>query len=281
MTVAVDRYRDAPIAFATMHGKELLARATFAEILGARVVAPQHLNTDLFGTFSGEIPRNSSPRSTALAKARLGMHVNQTPYGLASEGTFSAGFGASVQDIEVLVFVDDALGIEIVEVSTTASPLPAGRSVSDVDEVRAYAQRIGFPEQWIIFHTTRNAATTTVKDIGDREMLQRIGEQLLTEPNSSVTIEPDYRAHHCPTRAENIRELCQRMAHRLATACPQCSTPGFGELGVEYGVPCQNCGTATPLIAADIHGCAKCTYRERVSRSVVSASPQWCSLCNP
>jgi len=281
MTPPRSRYQNEPITFATMHGKELLAQHPFADALGANVVAPQQLNTDLFGTFSGEILRTSSPRSTALAKARRGMELEHTHYGLASEGTFSTGFGTIVENTEVLVFVDDILGLELVEGSITISPLPAGRTIRHLDDALNYAAAVGFPEQRVILQTTHNGIATSFKNIGDRETLHRVGEKVFREANNSVSIMPDYRAHHCPSRAAVIHTLCEQMAHRLATECPMCLTPGFGQLDVEPGVPCESCGTATNIIAADIHGCGKCPYRTRIGRPVKRAAPHWCNFCNP
>lgn len=65
-------YAGALIAFATMHGKEALAQQPFRDILGASVVAPAGLNTDQFGTFSGEIPRILTPHAAAAPKSTSG-----------------------------------------------------------------------------------------------------------------------------------------------------------------------------------------------------------------
>ena len=88
-------YAARTIAFATMHGKERLARDAFHETLGAEVVAVGGLDTDQFGTFTGDITRTLAPKAAALAKARLGMQLAQTPYGLASEGSFSSPIQAT------------------------------------------------------------------------------------------------------------------------------------------------------------------------------------------
>ncbi|EPR77625.1 hypothetical protein ADILRU_0042 [Leifsonia rubra CMS 76R] len=281
MNPAGTHYQNESITFATMHGKELLARQSFADVLGASVIAPPELDTDVFGTFTGEVPRAAGPRGTALAKARRGMELGNTRLGLASEGTFSTGFGTIVENTEVLVFVDDILQLELVEGSIELSPLPAARPIAHLDDALNFATAVGFPEQWIIVQTTHNGTTTSYKNIGDPESLRMIGEKVFTNEYESVTISPDYRAHHCPSRAVSIRALCERMARRLATECPSCSTPGFGHVDVEYGVPCESCGIATNMIAADIHECGKCAYRQRVMRSVKRASPQWCNDCNP
>ncbi len=47
--------------FATRHGKQHQAAGPFRELLDARVVAPDDLDTDRFGSFTGEVPRTRTP----------------------------------------------------------------------------------------------------------------------------------------------------------------------------------------------------------------------------
>jgi hypothetical protein len=55
-------------ALATKHGKESIFSPAFAEI--GILVSVAVIDTDQFGTFSGEIERQGSPRETAERKAR-------------------------------------------------------------------------------------------------------------------------------------------------------------------------------------------------------------------
>ena len=72
------------VTFTTMHGKELLAWDDFHHILGATVTAPRALDTDQFGTFSGEIARTLTPIAAARAKAHLGMKTDATSLALGT-----------------------------------------------------------------------------------------------------------------------------------------------------------------------------------------------------
>lgn len=70
MTRPPTRYPGSHITFATMHGKEHLARDAFYDVLGTTVTAPRGLDTDQFGTFAGDIPRKwsaASPRNAPTA----------------------------------------------------------------------------------------------------------------------------------------------------------------------------------------------------------------------
>ncbi|QNE46232.1 hypothetical protein F1C58_04445 [Glaciihabitans sp. INWT7] len=280
MTRPPAAYLGTHITFATMHGKEHLAREAFRHILGATVTAPPDLDTDQFGTFAGDIPRILTPRDAARAKARLGMQIANTPYGLASEGSFSARFGPQVEQMEILLFIDDDLGLELIEGTLTTSPLPGGSTIATPLRASEFARALGFPAQGVILQSTQDGHITAHKNITHLDELQRTAEALLAN-GSTVTVLPDYRAHRSPSRADTIRTLCNHMAKRLATECPQCRTPGFGKVDVEHGLPCSHCGEATQVIAADIHGCGICPHRARIARTETGADPTWCDYCNP
>lgn len=268
------------ITFATMHGKEQLARQAFLDVLGATVTAAEGLNTDEFGTFAGDIPRTLSPRAAARAKARRGMQIAGTTLGLASEGSFSSGFGLIVENSEILVFIDDTLGLEVVEGTIGTSALSGGRRVDSGGAAALFASAVGFPEQGVIVQGTTNGHLTVYKNILHVGDLEETVDRLLIA-GSIVTVLPDYRAHKSPSRAATIRRLCQQMARRLATTCAHCQAPGFGQVDVARGVPCAVCRSATQLIAADIHGCGRCSHVIRIPRDLIAADPQWCDFCNP
>ena len=71
------------------------------------------------------------------------------------------------------------------------------------------------------------------------------------------------------------------MARRLAISCPNCHTPGFGQVDIERGLRCSDCGEPTRVIAADISGCGRRPHTVRTPRMGQRASPQWCDYCNP
>ncbi len=272
-------YDGATVVFATMHGKEALAREPFRDILGAEVVAAAGLDTDQFGTFAGEIERTLSPRAAARVKARLGMQAAGSSYGLASEGSFSSSFGYLVEHHEIVLFIDERLGLELVEGQVLTSPLPAARSVDSMEGAVRYAAAIDFPRQRVV---VRSATAGAVLDKGSGtlgELLASVDAGI--ESEGRVTLEPDFRAHYCPSRAEVIASLAARMAHRLATNCPACKTPGFGQVDVERGLPCRDCLLPTRTIAADIAGCGRCDFTSRAPRPDRYADPAWCDHCNP
>ena len=280
MTDARTRYAGRFITFATMHGKERFAQQPFQRVLGATVTAPPGLDTDQFGTFAGDIPRILTPRDSARAKARLGMQLAGSTLGFASEGSFNSGLGPGVEHVEILMFIDDDLGMEIVEGMISTSPLPGGRRVHTADDALRFAAAVGFPEQGVIVQGVDTDHPAIVKNLVSVDDLREAVTAVLAG-GSAVMILPDYRAHRAPSRATVIRTLCDRMAMRLATPCPSCSAPGFGQVDVEHGLPCALCSSPTRVIAADLRGCALCSQRGRVRRSEIVADPRWCDHCNP
>ncbi len=279
MTYFSSAYADSTVAFATMHGKDLLALDAFRETLGAHVVGVSGLDTDQFGTFTGDIERTLAPRAAARAKALLGMQLAQSPYGLASEASFSSPMGLLVEHHEVLVFVDNHRGLEIVEEALSPSPVSSVIAVTTVDTATRWATAVGFPSQGVIIRAGPRRETI-IKGIDSTVELHARIDSLLAD-GVQVAIEPDYRAHRCPSRAAVITSLAQRMALRLATECEQCQTPGFGQVELERGLPCEYCGESTHVVAAQIMGCARCPFTQRVARAEQYAPARWCDGCNP
>jgi len=262
-----------------MHGKELLAQESFGRALGADVIAVGGLDTDQFGTFTGDITRILAPRAAARAKARLGMQLAQTPYGLASEGSFSSPMGLLVEHHEVLMFVDDERGLELVEAQLSTSPVPSALTVTNVDAALRWATAVGFPHQGLVIRAGE-VGDTIIKGVDTPDELQSRVQEFL-QAGARVVIEPDYRAHRCPSRSAVITALAERMAVRLATACEQCDTPGFGQVDLERGLPCEYCGELTNVVAATIMGCGRCSFTQRVPRAEKFAPARWCDGCNP
>lgn len=279
MTGAPSAYAGRTIVFGTMHGKERLAANAFAHRLDATVIAPDHFDTDQLGTFAGDVARTLSPLTAATVKARLGMQITGLPYGLASEGSFASSL-IGVETTEILVFVDADRGLEIVEQSFGSSELLVGRPVDTVGDALAYAETIGFPHQGVLLQARHDCGVVIHKSIGTTAALAELAAHALDE-EMALTVLPDHRAHRSPARAERIALLCDRMARRLATRCPECATPGFGLVDVERGLPCAMCGNLTAAIAADVIGCAVCGERHRRPRAVRSADPAGCDHCNP
>lgn len=276
-------YAGAVIAMGTMHRKEEQVAPAFAQELGARVIAPAGIDTDQFGTFTGDVSRTLTPLEAATAKARLAMRVAGVHYGLASEASYDAWFGTLPMHEEILLFVDDTRDIRVVEGVNVCGAPGAPRLVDGAEEAMAAARGYGFPSQGVaVKATVADRLRVFGKGITDpAELTATVTAAVATADGGRAWLEPDLRAHHNPSRRQVIADLARRLARRLATPCPGCACPGYGKVAAREGLPCQACGCPTGLIAADIHGCAACEHRHTVARSGPPAEPRFCPRCNP
>ncbi|WP_375481298.1 DUF6671 family protein [uncultured Mycobacterium sp.] len=276
-------YAGALVVMGTMHGKEKQVAQAFQDVLGARVVAPRGLDTDQFGTFTGDVDRRLSPIETARAKARLAMTSTGCSYGIASEATYSTQYAVLAVHEEILLFIDDVLDIEVVEGVNTPGAPGSPQTVRSASEAVDAARTFGFPEQGAAVKTMVCGNIRVFgKGLTDSGALAGTVEAALhASDTGEACVEPDLRAHHNPSRREVLTRLADRLAHRLATRCPACASPGYGKVAVSTGLPCAACGFPTSLIAADIHGCPACEYRRSIPRACATAEPRWCENCNP
>jgi hypothetical protein len=104
------------IALLTRHGKEAAIAPVLEPVLGCRVLRVDGFDTDTLGTFTRERPRPGSQLDAARRKARIGIERSGLPIGLASEGSFGPDpfSGLFTWNLELLLLIDDRLGIEVV-----------------------------------------------------------------------------------------------------------------------------------------------------------------------
>lgn len=276
-------YRGCLIAVGTRHGKgEQLAHA-FQETLDARLLTPPDLDTDQFGTFSGEVPRTGTPLAAARAKAQLAMEVSGLRYGLASEASYGLLAATDLPGHEeLLIFLDRTRGIEIVEGYRTTQTPGASHLAAHIDELPGHLTE-GLPAQALIVRPAQGAvAADIVKDVTNRHQLRReIARAADRSADGRALVEPDLRAHHNPSRRLVLNRLASTMARRLSTLCPACDTPGFGRTGTRSGLPCGTCGTPTSLARVEVHECPACAHHSLEALSAASADAAWCPQCNP
>lgn len=273
------------IAVGTKHGKQAQLEPAFRNILGAVLRTPAGLDTDQFGTFTGETPRTGTAVEAARAKARLAMRVSGLACGVASEASYGPLTGSGVPGHEeILLFCDDLRGIEILEGLRTPSLPGSSQLVEHCDQVPD-SLIAGLPGQALIVRPhdpVPGMATAAIKGIIDTTALRRAVESATSRSADGLAaVEPDLRAQHNPSRRLILERLGVTLAYRLARRCPSCQNPGFGRIATESGLPCRRCATPTPLLNNEIHGCASCAHR--VARSVTEslADPADCPKCNP
>ena len=303
MVDASNPYRGARIALGTMHAKERALAKPFARILGAELVVPHEIDTDAFGTFTGEIVRAGTMLDAARAKARLGMTRTGLKFGLASEGRY--GPHPYILFIpggrEVMLFIDDERGIEIRESIVVTRTNYDSLALAQRDDVETALRRMRFPSHAVTVrpnqlsvkqHPSRQSSalppvgSERLQFKGLRELCgvaQAVETCAASSSDGKALIVPDMRAHLNPTRMAMIRVAATKLAKRIGSQCPDCKTPGFGIVNVARGLLCADCGAPTQLPVAEIHRCAVCVFESRkpLRQDHERASPGQCEYCNP
>jgi hypothetical protein len=271
---------------ATQHAKGRAVAVPLMRRLGLGV-DEIGIDTDRFGTFSGEVPRLLPALDTAIAKARAGMQAARRPIGLASEGSFGPHPTLPVLPggQEVLVFVDDERGIVIHESLVTDETNYAQLVVKPGEPIAGFLLRAGFPDHGLVVKPNVDDDPTPVaRAVDDPEtLLIAIAEAARQSRDLQARLETDMRAHVNPTRMRSIRKLARRLAVRLATLCPSCGAPGFGRVGIERGLPCDSCGAPTGFVKAERWQCVACDHAEMRARpdGLKAIGAEHCPVCNP
>ncbi|MBS3940813.1 MAG: hypothetical protein KG028_07625 [Actinobacteria bacterium] len=269
---------------ATKHGKLLcIAPALEQAGLGVDTVA---VDTDLLGTFTGDVPRTAPPLETAVAKARLGMSATGNPIGLASEGSIGAHPAAPwmTVDREIVVLVDDERGITVAGFAASWELRAVARTVHPGDDLSRLLADADIPAHALIVAPNAGSPEPVRKGLRrPSEIATAVKLCSASSPDGAAQVQTDLRAHVCPSRQRVIRAAAEDLAARLRTRCPVCGSPGWGRTDVVRGVPCRWCATQIDLVRAEIDSCPACEHREErpIVPHTTTGDPGQCARCNP
>jgi len=272
----------------TKHEKAKAINPSFKEKLNARVLE-YVIDTDILGTFSGEIERQGTALDCARAKCEKVIQSmgKDAELVLASEGSF--GPHPLIQfipcDYEILYFIDQKRGFHIHVSMLSEATNYQVKEVKSFQELEAFASKVQFPSHALIIRSdSRDETGPIFKGINTQEALKDSFERAIRlSKEGKALVETDMRACFNPSRMKVIGLLAEKLADRLAILCPKCDTPGWGKVRVEKGLKCGWCYLETELIKLEIFGCAKCDYEEFAlpSHGLKKADPGSCSYCNP
>ena len=279
-----DGYRGQRLALLTQHRKERVIAPALEGALGCMVERALGFDTDTLGTFTRDVPRAGSQLEAARRKAELAIELTGADVGLGSEGSVDRHpmLGFVDRNVELIVLIDRARGIEVVGVAD--GPAPYAHVLTDtIAEAQALAEREGFPEHGLIVRPDDADDRRVTKDILDADRLTTAFEAARAESATGfVVVEVDLRAHRNPRRMARIGEAALDLAAKLASMCPACDSPGFWRSDRVSGMPCRACGRATGITLAEIDRCRRCEHRvTRELDSTAGADPMWCDYCNP
>lgn len=278
------RYERRKVALLTKHGKEKVIVPLLDTGLGCSIELVKGFDTDLLGTFTREIPRVGTQLEAARQKARKGMELSGSSLGIASEGSFGLDpfIGMLPWNMELLIWIDDELEIEVVGIAQGAARGPRITS-GDWQAIANFATMEGFPEYQLVMRSDEKDDRRVCKDIASWERLKTSFDDCIAlSASKQVFLELDMRAFANPQRMERIEQAATDLLKRLQSPCPICNTPGFWIRERQPGLPCESCGLPTQSYMSEVWACLCCEHKDIVMRTDRStADPVHCSFCNP
>ena len=277
-------FKGRQLVIATKHGKEKVIAPLFEKAFGVTCLIPENFDTDLLGTFTGEVERTTDPLTTARKKCLLAMEHTGCTLAIASEGSFGPHptIAFLPADDEWMFFIDKLNGIEVYARNVSTATNFAAQQVNTYEELETFATRAQFPSHALILRPGAGSSADILKGIQSWPQLQQ-GYEMLQAKYGSVYAETDMRAMYNPGRMDNIEQTALKLVSKTSNCCPQCSTPGFGIMDVVRGLPCSLCTTPTRSVISYVYRCSKCGAEEQqlYPENKKTEDPRFCDVCNP
>ena len=267
------------IVIATKHQKQQVIQPLFLELFKCSFISSD-IDTDLLGTFSGEIERKFSPYETALEKCRIAFKDTDADFAIASEGSFGPHptLFFVPADEEFLLFMsrDEKLIIWVRHISTETNYNQIDNPTEQ--ELKDFLISIQFPSHKVIFKGEKKIE----KGIENINILNQL-VSYARQNNQTFRIETDMRAHCNPSRMKVIEETTHKLLEKINSNCPSCELPGFSVKEAVKGLPCSQCGLPTQSTLKHIKVCQHCNHQEEIffPRGIKEEDPTYCSFCNP
>jgi len=269
---------------ATMHAKEQVIAPLLKEAFGMELLLPNQINTDVLGTFTGEVERPGSPIETLRRKCELILKHEDSELAIASEGSFGPHPGAFfiAADEEFVMLKGKQYGLEITGKALSTATNFSAQKIYNETSLLEFLEKVGFPEHAIILRPSKEIYNNVYKGLQKKEPVLQIFNQFIKE-HGMAYIETDMRAMYNPTRMKVIAEATKSLIQKMKQLCPECALPGFDISDSITGLPCQLCGMPTRSIKSFVYACKGCGYREDRIRDngKISEDPMYCDYCNP
>lgn len=276
------------VVVVTRHRKGAVIGPVLEAALGVAWRELAEVDTDRFGTFSGEVPRTGTALDAAMAKiAAAFAAAPDAELAVASEGSFGPAPGIPwvASGHELVVLADREGRVRAVGRDATFETNFASLVVRSGAEAEGFLTKVGLPEHGVLVTAAEGGRPRpdrrVVKGLVSLdEARATLAEVLAT--HGEAALETDMRAHLNPTRRRAIARAAEDAARRAAVPCPGCGVLGFGRERLVPGLPCGDCGTPTGVPRAEELACGACPVREeRPLASAAHAGPERCPRCNP
>ena len=277
-------FTDRKLIIATKHQKEKVIAPLLEKALGVRCFTNTDFNSDILGTFTGEIERPDDPITTARNKCMMAMEMSKCDLAIASEGSFSVHpyLFFIYADEEILMLKDKKNDLEIIVKELSTKTNFDGRHIKTEQELVEFANAVHFPSHGVILRKAKDDFTTIEKGITDWKRLVSFFN-FINQKFGTAYIETDMRAMYNPTRMNVIEIATKKLIDKIASVCPHCNAPGFGITEAKQGLPCKLCEFPTQSTLSYIYTCQKCLFQkeQRHPHGKVNEEPLYCDFCNP
>lgn len=269
---------------ATKHHKEKIIGPLVASVLQVKVITSDAFDSDVFGTFTGEVKRTDDALLCARNKCKAALALSGLDLAVASEGSFGPHpslFFATANE-ELILLYDQKNKCEFTARALSLATNCDQKEIHSVAELKAFALKAKFPSHALILRKEKNEFSDCVKGITDWDELNTCFERLIAG-GKSVHIETDMRALYNPMRQEVILQATQNLIDRLLSECPSCKLPGYGFTQSRPGLPCGLCGFPTKSVIVHEFGCQFCNHTSEAlyPNGKKKEDPMYCSNCNP
>ncbi|MFY8028846.1 MAG: DUF6671 family protein [Bacteroidia bacterium] len=277
-------FENRKLVISTQHEKEKVIAPILEKFLGVTCVTPTKFNTDMLGSFSGEIPRQDDAITTARKKCLMGMEELGCNLGIASEGSFgmhpSAFFIPANQ--EVLMFIDRKNNLEITAQVISTETNFSGEEITSLKALHEFCERVKFPSHAIIIKNTKENFNFVEKGINEPNQLEQVFNKCMQQ-YGKVYAETDMRAMYNPSRMKVIEQATMKLVEQINSRCPACKTPGFSVVRYNPGLPCKICLYPTRSVLSCEYICQKCNHTSMIEfpDNKYHEDPMYCDLCNP
>ncbi len=284
MKIPNDYFKHRKLVFVTQHQKHIAVFPVLEDKLECELVLCNQIDTNQFGSFSGEVKRLNDAYQTAVLKCDTAQQEFGFDLVLASEGSFgshpSIPFLPSNQ--ELLVLKDYKYNFTVSATFTSLETNFSAETISSMNGLEAFAQKVKFPSHALIFKDRKDQFREVHKGIDNQLELEKIFEPLLVKHRQAY-IETDMRACYNPTRQKVIAQTAQKLLKQLHSTCPKCLLPGFQVTSVQKGLKCSACRFPTNSILYQECCCQNCNFVKRnyYPDDRLLSDPAYCNFCNP
>lgn len=264
----------------TKHHKEKVIAPILNDRLGLKCIAVESIDTDILGTFSGEIERTESPLTTVKKKCLLGDSIQDVDFIIANEGSFGPHpfIPFLKADEEYMCLYDKNEKEFIVEKKIFLETNFSTEIINSMDHIDPILEKFKFPSHGVLIMSKNNL----IKDVESEKIIKRHVCEIL-EKEGQCEINTDMRAMKNPTRMDCISQLTNKLVDSILSTCEHCNWHGFKVKEAVEGLKCSLCNRPTKSILYHLLSCNKCLFEKKLMypNNKFNEDPAYCDWCNP